>query len=111
MAGMLAHTTDGMMRRTECYEDGSWRMCGQPAALPTMFATGAYPALDDPATIGCLWSMLVDAVEQSTEYSYPELEEHDVLVHRQRSRKPALATDGDSTGEAIARALLHVWGT
>lgn len=71
-----------------------------------MAREGWYPDLDDPATVGCLWAMLVFATKKY--HVRPELEpeavhfvgaiafEHDWFV-------------ADSDGEALASALLEVW--
>ncbi len=75
---------------------------------------GQYPDLDDAATVGCLWAMLVDAHEGMGVPGTPSMHcsginGHTVVI------KYLDATwrehNGSSHGEAIARALLHVWGT
>lgn len=69
-----------------------------------------YPDLDDAATQGLLWAMLVEACEGHDLSVSPELSEGEVLLHwpfGQKDRRSTFKADID--GEALAQALLEVW--
>ena len=74
-----------------------------------------YPDLDDPATVGCLWAMLVDAAEKLHDGGTAELDSGTTTGGNEAIVRDGLCGEivtwefGETTGEALALALLKAW--
>ena len=67
------------------------------------------PNLSDPATVGCLWHMLVMAMRTREFWGYPEMEPSGVLLHTCKIGKDSEWYEDINDGKALAKALLAVW--
>jgi len=74
---------------------------------------GAYPDLEDPATVGCLWVMLVDSRADSAhdvDDITIELNGEGYQVWLYSPECGGIHMSAGTKGEAVAGAILFMWG-